>query len=233
MSSGSEKSLTIKNWSEEDRPREKLLNKGRENLTDAELIAILLGSGFKEKTAVDVAKMLLQEVGNDLDKLGKLTVKQLSRTKGIGPVKAITIVAALELGRRRKYTEKAERKKVTCSRDAYDYLYHHLADVEHEECYALLMNTSNTIIKHIKVSQGGIGKTVIDARIIFKAAIEELATGIILSHNHPSGNAQPSSSDIDETKKLKQAGELMGIRLLDHLIFTNDTYYSFADEGLL
>ena len=229
----SSKSLTIKDWSEDDRPREKLLAKGRENLSDAELIAILLGSGFKEKTAVDVAKTLLQEVGNDLNALGKLSVKQLSRTKGIGSVKAITIIAALELGRRRKYLEKPDKHKVGSSRDAWEYLFPYLADLDHEQFYILLLNRGNVIIKHLQISRGGVAASFVDAKLVFKPALEELASSIILCHNHPSGNLNPSQSDIDLTRKLKEAGKLLDISVLDHLIFTDKDFYSFADNGLM
>jgi DNA repair protein RadC len=225
--------IAIKDWSEEDRPREKLLSKGREVLTDAELIAILLGTGFRETTAVDVAKTLLKEAGNDLEKLAKLSVKQLSNIKGIGPAKAITIIAALELGRRRKFSDKQDLKRVTGSKDAYDYLFTYLADQPHEEFYVLLLNRANAITRHVKVSQGGIAGTVVDNKIIFKPALEELSSGIILCHNHPSGNKNPSQEDISQTKKICEAGNSLDIKVLDHIIFTNEGYYSFADEGLI
>jgi DNA repair protein RadC len=228
--------FTIKNWSEDDRPREKLLAKGKEALSDAELIAILLGSGFKEKTAVDVAKTLLQEVGNDIDALGRLTVKQLARTKGIGPVKAITIVSALELGRRRKFLEKPKTSKVTQSKDVWEYMYPHMADLDHEQFYVLILSRSNAIKRHIQISKGGVSGTLVDAKLIFKAALEDTSdsfSSLILCHNHPSGNLQPSQADIDLTKKLKEGGKLLDISVLDHIIFTNDGYYSFADEGMM
>jgi DNA repair protein RadC len=196
----------------------------------------LLGSGFKEKTAVDVAKMLLQEVGNDIDALGRLTVKQLSRTKGIGSVKAITIVSALELGRRRKYAEKPKTTKVTQSKDVWDYMYPLMADLDHEQFYVLMLSRSNNIRRHIQVSKGGVSGTLVDAKLIFKAALEdtsETLSSLILCHNHPSGNLNPSQADIDLTKKLKEGGKLLDISVLDHVIFTNDGYYSFADEGMM
>jgi DNA repair protein RadC len=225
--------IAIKNWSEEDRPREKLIAKGREVLTDAELIAILLGTGFRDSTAVDVAKSLLKEAGNDLEKLAKLSVKQLSSIKGIGPAKAITIIAALELGRRRKFSDKQEFKKVTGSKDAYDYLFPYLADQPHEEFYVLLLSRANNITRHVKISQGGVAGTVVDNKMIFKPALEELASGIIICHNHPSGNKTPSQDDITQTKRICEAGKHLDIKVLDHLIFTNDGYYSFADEGMI
>lgn len=230
---GKPSSFTIKNWSEEDRPREKLMQKGKSALTDAELIAILIGSGYKDKTAVDVAKSLLQEAGNDLATLAKYSLKQLTKTKGIGEAKAISIVAALELGRRRKNSERPTVPKVTQSRDAFDYLYPHLADLDHEQFFILLLNRSNHILKHIQISKGGVAGTLVDAKLVFKPAIEELASAVILCHNHPSGNLQPSQSDKDLTKKIKEAGKVLDISVLDHLIFTNDGYLSFADEGLM
>lgn len=226
-------SFTIKNWSEEDRPREKLMQKGKQALTDAELIAILIGSGYKDKTAVDVAKSLLQEAGNDLATLAKYSLKQLTKTKGIGEAKAISIVAALELGRRRKTSERPQVPKVTQSSDAFDYLYPHLADLDHEQFFILLLNRSNHILKHIQISKGGVAGTLVDAKLVFKPAIEELASAVILCHNHPSGNLQPSQSDKDLTRKIKEAGKMLDISVLDHLIFTNDGYLSFADEGLM
>jgi DNA repair protein RadC len=233
LTSGGEKSLSIKNWSEEDRPREKLLRKGRENLTDAELVAILLGSGFKERSAVDVAKSLLQESGNDLDALGKLNVRQLSRTKGIGTVKALIIVAALELGRRRKFAGRAELPKITGSQSVWEYMFPYLADLHHEAFFVLLLNRQNLITKRIQISKGGVEGTVVDAKLIFKAALEELSSNIILCHNHPSGTLKPSQADKDVTKRIKDAGRLLDITVLDHLIFTNEGFYSFADEGEL
>jgi DNA repair protein RadC len=235
--SGSQgKGFTIKNWSEDDRPREKLLAKGKETLSDAELVAILLGSGFKEQTAVDVAKTLLQNTGNDLDALGRLSVSQLSRTKGIGKVKAIMIVSALELGRRRKFTEKPKTNKVTCSRDAWEYMYPYMADLDHEQFYVLLLNRANIITEHQLISKGGVAGTVVDAKLIFRKIFEDarsLTSNIILCHNHPSGNLKPSQADIELTKKIKDAGKLLDITVLDHLIFANEGFYSFADEGLL
>ncbi len=225
--------ITIKDWREEDRPREKLLSKGADVLTDAELIAILLSTGFRETTAVDLAKTLLRESGNDLEKLAKVTVKQLSTIKGIGEAKAVTIVAAMELGRRRKYSEKAEFKKITGSKDAYDYFYPLLADKPHEEFYVLLLNRANLVTRHVKISQGGVSGTLVDNKIIFKPALEELSASIIICHNHPSGNKNPSQEDITQTKRICEAGKSLDIAVLDHIIFTNNGYYSFADEGML
>jgi DNA repair protein RadC len=228
--------LSIKQWSEEDRPREKLLAKGKENLSDAELVAILLGSGFKDQTAVDVAKTLLLTVNNDLDMLGKLSVGQISKLKGIGPAKAISIVSALELGRRRKFTEKPKASKVTCAKDVWDYMYPHMADLDHERFYVLLMNRANHIHGHVLISQGGVSGTVVDAKLVFRKIFETqnaIISNIIICHNHPSGSLKPSNEDISLTKKIKEGGRLLDITVFDHLIFTNESYFSFADEGMI
>ncbi len=225
--------LTIKSWSKEDRPREKLTDKGKSALTDAELIAILIGSGYKDKTAVEVAKMLLQSVNNDLANLAKLSIKQLTSIKGIGPAKAITIIAALELGRRRKDSQTSQKTQVSNSKIIYDYILPYFHDLSHEEFYVVLLSRSNHILKAIQISKGGVSGTFVDAKIIFKYALEELASGIILCHNHPSGNLNPSKADIDLTSKIKKAAESLDIAILDHIIVTDTTYYSFADEGIL
>jgi len=225
--------LRILSWAEEDRPREKLLGKGRAALTDAELIAILLGSGTVSLTAVDVAKIILKEVNNDLHELARLSVKDLQKFKGIGEAKAITIISALELGRRRKEAETIQKPKVTCSEDAYNYIKPDLLDLPHEEFWVILLNRANHIIKKQPVSSGGVSGTIADPKLIFKIALENLASGIILAHNHPSGNLKPSEADILLTSKLKTAGKFLDLPILDHLIFTNDSYYSFADEGKL
>jgi DNA repair protein RadC len=228
-----EKALTIKRWSPEDRPREKLILKGKAALSDAELIAILLGSGTSTMTAVDLAKKVLQSVGNNLHDLARMTVKDLIKTKGIGEVKALTIVAALEIGRRRKEMEVNERPKITGSRDVYDILKADLLDIPHEEFWILLLNRANRVIRKSQISQGGIAGTVADPKIIFKLALDDLASGIILAHNHPSGNLTASQADLDLTKKLKEAGKLLDIQVLDHLIVAGQKYFSFADEGLI
>jgi DNA repair protein RadC len=227
------KRFTILDWSEEDRPREKLIQKGKSALSDAELIAILLGSGLPNMSAVDVGKLMLQSADNDLAALAKQSLKQLTKIKGIGPAKAITVMAALELGRRRKDQETPVKVQVTKSRDGYEYMYRHFADLEHEEFNIILLRRNNTIIRYCHISKGGVAGTLVDAKLIFRPAIEELASGIILCHNHPSGNLQPSQADIDLTAKLKKAGETLDISVLDHLIFTNESYYSFADNGLI
>lgn len=224
--------LSIKDWAVEDRPREKLIAKGLQSLSDAELIAILIGSGNREETAVELSKQILKSADNNLNTLGKLNLNDLQKFKGIGEAKAISIVAALELGRRRKLSEIIEKKVIRSSKDIFEYFHPTLADLPHEEFWVVFLNQSNKIISKYKVSQGGIAGTVIDVRLIMKAAIEKLASGIILCHNHPSGNLNPSKSDIDITKKLRNAGEIMEIKVLDHIIVTDKSHFSFADEGI-
>jgi DNA repair protein RadC len=225
--------LSIKAWAEEDRPREKLLLKGKSALTDAELLGILIGSGIQNMTAVELGKVILQSVGNDLNQLARLNVKDLSKFKGIGEAKAITIVSALEMGRRRKNAEIPERPRITCSRDAYEVLKPHLLDLPHEEFWVLLLNRANQVMKCERISSGGVSGTVADPKMIFKTALENLSSAIILSHNHPSGNLTPSEADKNLTKRLREAGTYLEIPVLDHVIFTDNGYLSFADEGLL
>ncbi|ELR69455.1 DNA repair protein RadC [Fulvivirga imtechensis AK7] len=225
--------LTIKSWAEEDRPREKLLLKGKSALSDAELIGILISSGTASMSAIDVAKQILNHTHNDLNQLAKLSVKDLIKFRGIGEAKAIAIVSAMELGRRRKETASAKKPKITCSEDAYQAIKPELLDIGHEEFWALLLNRSNTVMKKQLVSSGGVSGTVADPKIIFKSALEELACGIILVHNHPSGNLRPSEADINLTRKMKEAGRLLEIPVLDHIIFTDNSYFSFADENML
>ncbi len=228
-----EKILNIKSWSPDDRPREKLILKGKSALSDAELIAILLGSGTSSLSAVDVAKKVLQSSDNNLHELARLTVKDLVKIKGIGEAKALTIVAALELGRRRKELENNEKPKITGSKDAYDLVKADLMDMSHEEFWIILLNRANRVIKKSQISQGGVAGTVADPKIIFKMALDELASGIILAHNHPSGNLTASQADLDLTKKLREAAKLLDIQVLDHIIVAGQEYLSFADEGLL
>lgn len=227
------KSLNIKSWSPEDRPREKLLLKGTSALSEAELIAILIGSGTANMSAVEVAKKILLQGGNNLNDLAKLSVKDLMKIKGIGEAKAITIVAALELGRRRKEADVEEKPKISTSKEAFDQLKADLMDLPHEEFWVLLLNRANRVIKKKKVSEGGVSGTVADPKIIFKMALEELACGVVVAHNHPSGNLTPSQSDIGLTKKLQEAGKFLEIQLLDHVIIAGNKYFSFADEGLI
>ncbi|HEU5289844.1 MAG TPA: DNA repair protein RadC [Cyclobacteriaceae bacterium] len=233
MDKAKTQSLNIKNWAVEDRPREKLLMKGKAALSDAELIAILLGTGTASLSAVDVAKAMLQSVSNDLNELARLSVKDLTKIKGIGEAKAVTIVSALELGRRRKETTTEERPKITGSKDIYELLKAELLDIPHEAFWIVLLNRANRVIKKHQISQGGVAGTVADPKIIFKIALEELASGIILAHNHPSGNLSASKADIDLTRKLKESGRLLEIEVLDHLIIAGKKYMSFADEGLM
>lgn len=225
--------LNIKSWAEEDRPREKLLLKGKAALSDAELLGILIATGIQKMTAVDIAKVILQSVQNDLNQLARLSVKDLAKFKGIGEAKAITIVSALELGRRKKETETSNRPRIRCSEDAYEVLKPHLSDLSHEEFWIILLNRANDVIKCEKVSSGGVSGTIADPKMIFKIALEHLASGIILAHNHPSGNLNPSQADKDLTQKLKSAGNSLDISVLDHLIFTDKKYYSFADQGVM
>ena len=227
------KNLSIKDWSLEDRPREKLLSKGISSLSDAELIAIIIGSGTRDESAVELSKRILGSVQHNLNELGKLSVDDLQKYKGIGEAKAIGIVAALELGRRRKLSEIIDRQKITSSHDIYEIFHPLLADLPHEEFWIVLLNRSNKIIERQKISQGGISGTVTDVRLILRMALEKLASSLILCHNHPSGNQQPSEADISITQKVKESGKLMDISLLDHIIITDGSYYSFADEGIL
>jgi len=225
--------LNIKSWSPEDRPREKLLLKGTSALSDAELVAILIGSGTPKMSAVELSKKILLQGNNNLNELARLSVKDLIKIKGIGEAKAITIVAALELGRRRKEQDPEEKPKITSSKDAFDLLKGDLMDLPKEEFWVLLVNRANRVIKKKRVSEGGVSGTVADPKIIYKLALEELASGLIVAHNHPSGNLQASQSDIELTRKLKEAGKLLEIQLLDHIIIANQKYLSFADEGMI
>ena len=228
-----EQKLGIKAWAEADRPREKLLLQGRRQLTDAELIAILIGSGSRTETAVDLSKRILGFYQNDLAKIAKLSVKELSKFKGIGEAKAISIVAALELGRRRKELEPEGPVKITSSVDAYELLRSDLSDLPHEEFWVLILNRANFVTGKHFVSKGGQSGTVVDPKMIFKIAIENNASSIVLAHNHPSGNLKASSADISITKKLVQSGLLLEITIYDHLIITDNAYLSLADEELM
>jgi DNA repair protein RadC len=223
----------IKSWAEEDRPREKLLLSGKKSLTNAELIAILLGSGSRNETAVELARRMLSGSNQNLHELAKLGVKELSKFKGIGEAKAISIIAALELGRRQKASDLEVKPKITCSADIYILLQSSMEDLPTEVFRVIYLNRQNAVIKTKTVSEGGIAGTVVDPRIIFKEAIDVLAVSIILAHNHPSGNLKPSQADITITKKMVEAGKLLDISVLDHLIIAETGYYSFADEGLL
>jgi DNA repair protein RadC len=227
------KNLSIKNWSVEDRPREKMISSGTQSLSDAELIAILIGSGTRNASAVDIARQVLHMAGNNLNKLGKYSINDLRKLKGIGKARAISIVAALELGRRRKLEEENGELKITGSADVFNAMVPLLCDLPHEEFWVIYLNRSNKIIHKAKISQGGITGTVTDIRIILKTAIESLATSLVLSHNHPSGNLQPSEADISITKRIKESAALMDISVLDHVIVAGKSYFSFADENLI
>jgi len=225
--------LTIKDWAVEDRPREKLVKKGVQSLSDAEIIALLIGSGTKNESAVELSKKVLKSANNNLNELGKLSIQDLTKMKGIGEAKAITILAALELGRRRKISEIITKNKITQSKDIFEFFQPIIGDLPHEEFWILLLNRSNKIIEKKKISQGGVSGTVIDVKIILKYAIEKLASSIVLCHNHPSGNKNPSNADDSITFKLKKASELLDIQVLDHIIVADVEYYSYVDEGKL
>ncbi|WP_034924472.1 RadC family protein [Gillisia sp. CAL575] len=225
--------FTIKNWATDDRPREKLLQKGRLSLTDAELIAILIGSGNRDESAVELSKKILSKNLNNLNILGKQSVSQLMQFKGIGEAKAISIIAAMELGRRRRSEEALENVKVTSSNSVFEVLQPILGDLAHEEFWILYLNNANKIIEQFQISKGGITGTLVDVRITLRKALELGAVSLILAHNHPSGNLNPSDADKQLTLKLKTAAESMDIKILDHLIVTEKSYFSFADEGLM
>ncbi|MFH4965035.1 DNA repair protein RadC [Gaetbulibacter sp. M235] len=226
-------SFSIKNWSQDDQPREKLLYKGKAALSDAELVAILIGSGNREESAVDLCKRILASVDNNLSALGKLSIKQLMDFKGIGEAKAITIAAALELGRRRRGEEALEKKKITSSQSVFELMQPIIGELQHEEFWIIYLNNSNKVIQKSQLSKGGITGTLVDVRLVLKNALEVGATGIILAHNHPSGTLKPSEADKQLTNKLKLASESLDIKVLDHLIVTEKAYLSFADENLL
>lgn len=225
--------MSIKFLAEDDRPREKFLLKGKNSLSDSELLAIIMGSGSRDETAVELARKILSSVDNNWHQLSLLTIKDLTKFKGVGEVKAISIATALEIGRRRASQEIPEKPQISSSKDAYQILKLHLADLRTEEFWAVFLNQSNKGIHISQLTQGGINQSIVDIRIVFKTALEHFATGIIISHNHPSGNVKPSAEDISVTKKIKEAGNLMNIQLLDHLIITQNSYLSFADEDIL
>ena len=227
------RAVRIKQWAPEDRPREKLLQKGTSALSDAELIAILLGTGTVKHSAVDLARQVLLAGNNSLDDLARMSVSDLKKVKGIGTVKAIVLAASMELGRRRKEIITVDKPKVGGSRDAFELLRSELMDLPNEEFWLLLLNRANRVIRKKRISEGGLSGTVADPRIIFKLALEELACSIIVAHNHPSGNLVASQSDIELTRRLKEAGKVMEIQLLDHLIIAGNKYFSFADEGMM
>jgi DNA repair protein RadC len=225
--------ISIKAWAEEDRPREKLSMQGRRALTDAELIAILIGSGSRTETAVELSKRILHHYDNDLNKLAKASIQELSNFRGIGEAKAISIIAALEIGRRRDDTEVKTVESILSSKDAYNLMRRHLVDLNHEEFWIILLGRSSKVLGKELISKGGLSGTVADPKIIFHIALQHQASGIILIHNHPSGNLKPSQLDVSLTKRLSEAGRLLDIQIFDHLIIGDAGYYSFGDESLL
>ncbi|MEI6767037.1 MAG: DNA repair protein RadC [Bacteroidota bacterium] len=225
--------LSIREWAEDDRPREKLVSKGKSALSDAELLALLLRSGSRNESAVELGRRILNRVNGNLIGLSKLSLAELITFKGVGEAKAIAILAALELGRRRREAEVEERKAIVTSRDVFEFMQSNLSDIGHEEFWVLLLSRSNKIIKKIPISEGGLTGTVADPRRIFRAAVEHGCCSMILCHNHPSGNVQPSDADIKLTRKLKDAGTLLDITVLDHVICGEENFFSFADEGMM
>ncbi len=228
-----ENHIPIKSWAEEDRPREKLLQKGKHTLTDVELIAILIGTGNAGESAVDLSRRILSQSENNLNILGRMNVQELKKIKGIGEAKAVSIVAALELGRRKRESKESKLEKVTSSREVVNLMQPLLGDLLHEEFWVIFLNRANGIIGKQQISIGGMSGTVADPRMIFKAALDMKAISIILCHNHPSGNNQPSAADIQLTKNISAAGKVLEITVLDHIIVTQHGFYSFADEGLI
>lgn len=226
-------SFSIKNWADDDRPREKLVQKGSFVLSDAELIAILIGSGSRNESAVELSKRILASVNHNLNELGNLSVNQLMRFKGIGEAKAVTIAAALEMGRRRRMEDTTKITKIKSSHDAFELLYPLIGELQHEEFWIVYLNNSNKVVHKAQLSKGGITGTLVDVRLVLKQALELGAVGIILAHNHPSGTLRPSAADKQITQKLKVASEALDIKILDHLILARHQYLSFADKGIL
>jgi len=224
---------SIKTWAEDERPREKMLLKGKNALSDAEVIAILLGSGTVSRSAIDVAKDLLKQSNGSLDEFGKMTINDFKKIKGVGQAKAIVLSAAIELGNRRLQVSKGEKVKVTSSQVAFEQLKYDFMDLQHEEFFVLFLNRGNVVINKLQLSKGGMAGTVVDGKIIFKHALDNNASGIILAHNHPSGRLVPSEADKRLTKQLKDFGKFIEIEVLDHLIICDHEYISFADEGYL
>lgn len=226
-------SFSIKNWADDDKPREKLVQKGCFALSDAELIAILIGSGSRDESAVELSRRILASVDHNLNELGKLSVNQLMRFKGIGEAKAVSIAAALEMGRRRRTEDTKKITAITSSKDAFELLYPVIGELPHEEFWIVYLNNSNKVIHKSQLSKGGITGTLVDVRLVMKQALELGAVGIILAHNHPSGTLKPSMADKQITEKLKKASEALDIKILDHLIVAQHQYLSFADKGML
>lgn len=233
MSNESKNINNLKSWAEDDRPREKFMMKGKNALSDAELLAIIMGSGNKEETAVDLAKRILNDSKNNWHELARLSVHDLIKYKGIGEAKAISIITALEIGVRKAHQAALEKPVINSSKIAYELLRGKLGDLNQEEFHIILLNRANKLITIEKTSEGGISQTVVDQRVIFRKALNVNASAIILAHNHPSGNLNPSQADIEITKKIEKSGNLIGIELLDHIIVSATAYYSFKDEGIL
>ena len=226
-------STPITTWAEDDRPREKMLLKGKNVLSDAELIAILIGSGNRKESAVDLSKRILSDHNNDLYRLGITSLSELQKYNGIGEAKAISIAAALELGRRRKETERKEVVTIVSSQSAFEVLRPYFQDLQHEEFWTIHLNRANRVLVCENLSKGGIAGTVVDPKLVFKRALELQSSSIILAHNHPSGNLKPSQQDNDITKKLSDGGKILDINIFDHLIVNDYQYFSFADDGIL
>lgn len=225
--------MPIKNLAKDDRPREKFLLKGRNSLSDSELLAIIMGSGSRDETAIELARKILSSVNNSWHQLSQLSTKELMKFKGVGIAKAISIIGALEIGRRRAVQEIPERTTILGSNDAYLLLKNQLSDLRIEEFWGIFLNQSNKVIHIAQLTQGGISQSVVDIRILFKTAFDHFSTGIIIAHNHPSGSLKPSKEDLHITQKIKEAGKILNIQLLDHIIITQNSYLSFSDEGLL
>ncbi|MCT2409057.1 DNA repair protein RadC [Chryseobacterium antibioticum] len=225
--------MTIKLLAKDDRPREKFLQKGKSSLSDSELLAIIMGSGSRDESALELARKILSSVNNSWHQLSLLSSKELMKFKGIGEVKALSIIAALEIGKRRAVQEIPDKPVISNSKDAYFILKNQLSDLRTEEFWALFLNQSNKVVHTSQLTQGGISQSIVDVRVLFKTALDHFSTGIIIAHNHPSGSLKPSKEDISITQKIKEAGKTLSIQLLDHIIITQDTYFSFSDEGLL
>lgn len=223
--------LNIKSWALDDRPREKLVLKGKTSLSDAELLAILISSGNKQESAVDLSKRILKSVKGNLNELAKLSVEQLMRFKGIGDAKAISIITALELSKRRQLETTLIQPRILNSKDTFNLMQPIIGDLQHEEFWAVFLNNSNKVLSKYQISKGGLTSTIVDVRLLFKRALELASVGFVVCHNHPSGKINPSKLDIQLTQKIKQAGGTLDIKLLDHLIITKKAYFSFADEG--
>jgi DNA repair protein RadC len=224
---------SLKSWAEEDRPREKMMLKGKSVLSDAELLAIILGSGTKNCSALDLSRILLSEKANDLSQLSKMSLTELCKIKGLGPAKAVSVLAAFELGKRRQDTERTEKPKISSSTMVYKHMMPFLLDLQHEEFWVIMLNRANEVIRTERISSGGMSGTVADGKMIFRAAIERSAHGLVLVHNHPSGQLKPSENDRTLTQKMVEFGKYIDLPVLDHLIFADNGYFSFADEGML